>query len=122
MRERLTQVLFLFRENAADLFPRTVARHPRESRVNPNQHDHWKKKKRTKVPPHVRNPTVLEGLEPEDIPFQLQMLATNFQTFLDCLNEFPEFTDEAVNTSILSLQDDLKVRCKVLWWPIHISG
>ena len=109
MRERLTQVLFLFRENAADLFPNTVARYPRESLVNSNYHNHLKKKKRAKAPPHLRNPTVLDSLEPEDMPRQLEMLAMNFQTFLDCLNEFPEFTDEAVNTSILSVQDDLKV-------------
>jgi len=30
-------------------------------------------------------------------------------SFLKCLNEFPEFTDEAVNTSIKSFEGDLKV-------------
>ena len=28
-------------------------------------------------------------------------------TFLNCLNEFPEFTDEAVNASIKSFEGDL---------------
>lgn len=41
------------------------------------------------------------------------MLAKDVMTFLDCLNEFPEFTDEAVNACIVSLEGDLKV-CVVL--------
>jgi len=35
-------------------------------------------------------------------------LATDVTTFLKCLNEFPEFTDEAVNASIMSFEGDLK--------------
>ncbi|EMD35391.1 hypothetical protein CERSUDRAFT_116166 [Gelatoporia subvermispora B] len=107
LRERLAQILFLFRENAADLFPRKVNRRSRESLVDPNL-QHWRKSKRYKPPPHVANPTIMESLDPEDLPFQLQMFAKDVTTFLDCLNEFPEFTDEAVNSSILSLEGDLK--------------
>ena len=66
------------------------------------------KRKRRKVPSHVVNPTV-EDLDPEDFPDQLQSLARDVMTFLDCLNEFPEFNDEAVNASIQSLECDLKV-------------
>ncbi len=51
----------------------------------------------------------MEKLEPEDFPEQLQMFAQDVTTFLDCLNEFPEFTDEAVNSAILALEGDLKV-------------
>lgn len=53
-----------------------------------------------------------ESLDPEDFPYQLQEFARDVKTFLDCLNEFPEFTDEAVNSSILSLEGDLKVSAK----------
>ena len=52
----------------------------------------------------------MEKLDPEDFPEQLQMFAQDVTTFLDCLNEFPEFTDEAVNAAVLSLEGDLKVR------------
>ncbi|OBZ67869.1 hypothetical protein A0H81_12274 [Grifola frondosa] len=107
LRERLAQILFLFRENAADLFPRKVLGQTQESLVNPNYH--WRKgKKHRHTPPHVHNTIVMEKLDPEDFPEQLQMFARDVTTFLDCLNEFPEFTDEAVNTSILSLEGDLK--------------
>ena len=51
----------------------------------------------------------MEKLEPEDFPDQMQMFAQDVTTFLDCLNEFPEFTDEAVNSAVLSLEGDLKV-------------
>ena len=51
-----------------------------------------------------------EHLDPECFPEQLEALAREVTTFLDTLNEFPEFTDEAVNVSILSFEGDLKVR------------
>ncbi|KAI0948106.1 hypothetical protein AcW1_009704 [Taiwanofungus camphoratus] len=107
LRERLAQILWLFRENAADLFPRKVVRQPREMLVDTSVR-HWKKSKRHKALPHVTNPTVGDDLDAEDFPRQLQLFAHDVTTFLDCLNEFPEFTDEAVNASILSLEGDLR--------------
>lgn len=41
----------------------------------------------------------------------MAQFAEDITTFLECLNEFPEFTDEAVNASILAFQGDLKVGC-----------
>ncbi|KAH9941858.1 WD40 repeat-like protein, partial [Epithele typhae] len=107
LRGRLTQVLFLFRENAADLFPRKIHHQSRDSITNP-QLAQYRKSKRHRAPPHVHNPVLMEKLEPEDFPEQMQMFAQDVTTFLDCLNEFPEFTDEAVNSAILSLEGDLK--------------
>jgi len=48
-------------------------------------------------------------LDPEDFPEEMAQFAEDITTFLECLNEFPEFTDEAVNASILAFQGDLKV-------------
>ena len=76
------------------------------------------KRKRRKAPSHVVNPTV-EDLDPEDFPDQLQSLARDVMTFLDCLNEFPEFNDEAVNASIQSLECDLKVKQMLLICQSH---
>ncbi|KAI0676285.1 WD40 repeat-like protein [Trametes maxima] len=106
LRGRLAQILYLFRENAADLFPRKISRQSRESIST--AHIAFRKGKRHRAPPHVHNPIVMEKLEPEDFPEQLQMFAQDVTTFLDCLNEFPEFTDEAVNSAILALEGDLK--------------
>ncbi|KZT24894.1 WD40 repeat-like protein [Neolentinus lepideus HHB14362 ss-1] len=107
LRERLVQILFLFRENAADLFPRKVTRQSRDALVNPNSRYSRKRAKR-KAPHHIVRPAVFDNLDPEDLPGQLEMFAKDVMTFLKCLNEFPEFQDEAVNASIQSLHGDLK--------------
>ena len=106
LRKRLAQILHLFRENAADLFPRKVQRREIENVMNPNM----RPRRKAKAPPHVTNPMVLEDLDPEEFPEQLEHFAHDVIMFLDCLNEFPEFTDEAVNAAIISLEGDLKVR------------
>ncbi|KAH9048439.1 WD40 repeat-like protein [Lactarius hengduanensis] len=108
LRERLAQIAWLFRENAADLFPRKVSHQSTtESAVNPDVIPR-RKRARSKAPPHVRRPLVLEKLDPEDFPHQLGLFARDVITFLHCLNEFPEFTDEALNASIVAFEGDLK--------------
>ncbi|KAF9568278.1 WD40 repeat-like protein [Agrocybe pediades] len=112
LRERLAQLLFLYHENAADLFPRKVQHIVRgdvniESPVNAKRRRGFRRVK-GKAQLHVPRPTVSENLDPEMFPEQLEALAKEVTTFLKCLNEFPEFTDEAVNTSILSFEGDLK--------------
>ena len=110
LRERLAQIAWLFRENAADLFPRNVSHQSTtESAVKPDVLPRGKRA-RYKAPPHVRRPLVLEKLDPEDFPHQLALFARDVITFLHCLNEFPEFTDEALNASIVAFEGDLKVR------------
>jgi hypothetical protein len=68
LRERLAQIAWLFRENAADLFPRKVSHQSTtESVVKPDVLPR-RKRVRSKAPPHVRRPLVLEKLDPEDFP------------------------------------------------------
>lgn len=50
-----------------------------------------------------------DSLDLESLPEQFENFAAALMTFLKCLNEFPELTDEAVNTSIKSFEGDLKV-------------
>ena len=69
---------------------------------------HWKRIK-FKGSPHVARPMICEKLEMEQFPHYFEALAKDVTTFLHCLNEFPEFTDEAVNISIMSFEGDLKV-------------
>ncbi len=109
LRGRLAQILYLFRENAADLFPRKVRHQSREESLTSSHLPQYRRGKRHRALPHVHNPTVDEKLDSEDFPEQLSMFARDVATFLDCLNEFPEFTDEAVNSAIMSLEGDLKV-------------
>ncbi|KAG2136654.1 WD40-repeat-containing domain protein [Suillus clintonianus] len=108
LRERLAQILFLFRDNAADLFPRKVSRQQREFLVNPNLMDRKRKARRRKSMPGRIPANTEDSLDLESLPEQFESFATVLMTFLKCLNEFPEFTDEAVNTSIKSFEGDLK--------------
>ncbi|KAN0131940.1 WD40 repeat-like protein [Lactarius tabidus] len=108
LRERLAQITWLFRENAADLFPRKVSHQSTtEAVVKPDVLPR-RKRARSKAPPHVRRPLVLEKLDPEVFPHQFELFARDVITFLHCLNEFPEFTDEALNASIVAFEGDLK--------------
>ena len=66
-------------------------------------------RRKAKAPPHSTSPSVMDDLEAEDFPVQLEKLSHDMVAFLDCLNEFPEFTDEAVNAAIISLEGDLRV-------------
>ncbi|KAF9225897.1 hypothetical protein BS17DRAFT_777834 [Gyrodon lividus] len=128
LRERLTRVLFLFRENAADLFPRKVARQPRDTLVNPNVMEKRRRKNKmregvwggfgegstpnsnaTLGSPSVSNrPNADDFLDTAFFPEHLEAFAADVVAFLNCLNEFPEFTDEAMNTSIRAFEGDLK--------------
>ncbi|XP_006463427.1 hypothetical protein AGABI2DRAFT_187019 [Agaricus bisporus var. bisporus H97] len=109
LRERVTQVLFLYRENAAALFPRRVARAPKECVIDPQSNSRRRGRRwRTKTPPHIVHLSVNEDIDVEDFPDQIDYFARDIGKFLHCLNEFPEFTDEAVNSSILSFERDLQ--------------
>jgi hypothetical protein len=50
-----------------------------------------------------------DKLDLEDFPQQLELFASDLSTFLYSLNEFPEFTDKAVDAPIIEFEDDLKV-------------
>jgi hypothetical protein len=108
LRERLAQILYLFHENAANLFPRKISHQDQAAQANLL----WRPSKRAarmKAPPSVRTPIVLDNPDPESFPDQMEKFAEDITNFLECLNEFPEFTDEVVNASILAFQGDLKV-------------
>ena len=109
LRECLAQILFIFRDNAADLFPRKVSRQQRECLVNPNLMDRKRKAQRRKSSSGRVQANLEDTLDLESLPEHFENFAAALMSFLKCLNEFPEFTDEAVNTSIKSFEGDLKV-------------
>ncbi|KAJ7461797.1 WD40 repeat-like protein [Mycena galericulata] len=111
LRERIAQILFLYRENAADLFPRKISHATREN-LETAKIKGRRKVKPVKAnytaPPHFTRPSIDENLDLEKFPEQFEALANNIVTFGRCLNEFPEFTDEAINASITSFEGDLR--------------
>ncbi|KAJ7598791.1 quinon protein alcohol dehydrogenase-like superfamily [Mycena floridula] len=108
LREGLAHILNLYRENAADLFPRKVTRNTPQPMP-----DTGKKRRRLALAkPRAKISTnvtrlVDEKVDPEEFPSQFKKLAKYITAFANCLNEFPEFTDDAVNASILSFEGDL---------------
>ncbi|KAJ6595621.1 WD40 repeat-like protein [Mycena vulgaris] len=129
LRERIAQILFLYRENAADLFPRKISHATRENIVDAKIKGRRRAKAvkvaRYSAPPHVARPAIDESLDlvrkytswwqpfaygdpQEKFPEQFEALANNIVTFGRCLNEFPEFNDEAINASITSFEGDLR--------------
>ena len=106
LRERITQILYLFRENAAHLFPRKVHHQGTSTQVDSQL---LMPKRKSKPPPNVRTPAITTDLDMENIPEQMSRFAEDIANFLNCLNEFPEFGDEVVNASISVFHGDLKV-------------
>ncbi|KAG6888957.1 hypothetical protein C0992_006950 [Termitomyces sp. T32_za158] len=117
LRERLAQVLFLYHENAADLFNRKIAHITKETPSERPRFGGKDQRRRRRVTTanltgkHVVPLTVNENLSLEDLPTQLKLLAKAIRTFSECLNEFPEFTDEAVNASMSEFEGDLESVC-----------
>ncbi|KAI6125837.1 WD40-repeat-containing domain protein, partial [Pisolithus croceorrhizus] len=112
LRDRLTNIMFLLRENAACLFPRQVIRHSREGRLNPDVMDDdgrraaWRR----------HRPLPLDdNLQPETLPSHLGNFADDVKNFVKCLNEFPEFDDVAVNQSMIEFEGNLR------YWAVHLK-
>ncbi|KAF9220007.1 hypothetical protein BS17DRAFT_810896 [Gyrodon lividus] len=109
LRERLSKILFLFRENAASLYPRELVRQPHERLLDPNIVDQRRRTNwRSHPPPPIAKLILEDNLEPDALPAQLESFSMDVVTFLNCLNEFPEFNDEAVNQSMRNFEGDLK--------------
>ncbi|KAJ4474338.1 hypothetical protein J3R30DRAFT_3295652 [Lentinula aciculospora] len=113
LRTRIAHILYLYRLNAADLYPRKI-KPPVSTSSAPEIDDKTQRRSKHRlsskhrVLPHVARPTVDSNIDLEEFPNQFEALAKEVTTFVNCLNEFPEFTDEAVNASISSFEGDLK--------------
>lgn len=104
LQERLAKILFLFRENAACLYPRKITRKSQEVLLNPNvmeRREDWRN--RSTIPQSQDN------LELHMLPDQLGGLAGDVGAFINCLNEFEEFNDEAISQSMRAFEGDLRV-------------
>lgn len=104
LRARLTQLLHLFQLNAAELFDDI---HKEGSEPIWRLHSRTKGKGRRPTEAKLR-PVLDIHSDPEAMPYELELLADDLNTFLECLNQIPEFNDEAVNSSVISFQNDLR--------------
>ncbi|KAE9402799.1 WD40 repeat-like protein [Gymnopus androsaceus JB14] len=111
LRTEIAHISFLYHLNAADLYPRKIkppasaraddmSGMPRNRPKPRRKYHHLSEEHR--VLPHVARPTVDTSIDLEDLPNQFEALAEEVTTFVNCLNEFHEFT------SISSFEGDLK--------------
>ena len=104
---RLSGILRLFRENAAQLYPLVTLKDVPDIEKRPQfKHDKsWYRR----APWLHDNPLVPEVVDPEDFPDQLDALARDFHTVLLYTNDFPEYVDDGLNSAIFLLNKDLEV-------------
>ncbi|KAJ7906089.1 hypothetical protein B0H13DRAFT_2194387, partial [Mycena leptocephala] len=103
LRERIARILFLYRENTADLFPREVSHAPRKNVLDVKDESFDV----VSISSYYSHCTLM-NVPQEQFPEQFEALADNIVAFGRCLIEFPEFTDEAINASITSFEGDLR--------------
>lgn len=106
LRERITLVLYLFHENAANLFPRYVHHKDIHSQATSAR---LTAGRRSKPPSDLMPPVVVGELSAEDFPEQVSQFAEDIATFLACLNDFPGLADEELCESLFVFLGDLRV-------------
>ena len=106
LRQRLSVVLRLFRENAESLFPKYIG--PKPEPLHASTPSKWRKAGGLKVA-QLRRPTISAEYDAEDLPTEMSLLARDVMSFLDQLEAFPEFHKGTVNASMVAFQNDLKV-------------
>ncbi|KAG2351999.1 WD40-repeat-containing domain protein [Suillus spraguei] len=112
LRERLVRLLFIFRDNTANLFPGKIARQSRETLVNPNFMDRRSKAHHEAL--EFQAFIAEDGLATEAIPQEFEGFARDLRMLLHSLNDFPEFRDDAVNSSIHAFAAELEYRASCL--------
>ncbi|KAJ4463512.1 hypothetical protein C8J55DRAFT_309394 [Lentinula edodes] len=102
LRSRIAHILHLYRLNAADLYPRTV-----KPPIFQKSREKSSAFASARVLPHLARPVVDTSIGLEEFPKHFKALSEEIRTFINCLNEFPEFADETVNTSLWNFENDL---------------
>jgi hypothetical protein len=100
----------LFQINAAEIFPQLKAKLAAKLDLAKPRKKKAKPRGRLYSRASILKPTTLNAIpDPEGLPDELLDLATNLAVFLRQLEEFPEFADDTLTTSITALEDELKV-------------
>lgn len=123
LREALIQIEYFFRENAADLFTEIRRGNMETARINTKQPDdasdidssrrHRRVLDKDRIHTGMR-PQVKPVNDQEQLPAEIRRLSKQVETFVDRLNDIPEFTDEGVNAVFSSFATDLMYRASCL--------
>ncbi|KAH7099722.1 WD40 repeat-like protein [Auriculariales sp. MPI-PUGE-AT-0066] len=99
MRQRLSCILHLVRDNASELFPRKIRK---ESSAPAELLRGYFRGKRLAVSPNIARSSIIDEIDMEDFPQEIEGLAKDTINFLHCLNEFPG------KSFIIAFEGDLK--------------
>ena len=111
LQHRLSSLSSLYTTNAADLYPGAAFRTSTEPAI---ALDKRRRRRSGSKTPYLSSESSVHMLDDlESFPDQLTMLADELLNLLGCVNEFPEFSDKAMNVCINSFVNDLKV-----WSPV----
>ncbi|KAG8755214.1 hypothetical protein FRC11_006186 [Ceratobasidium sp. 423] len=110
LRRQLSRIQYFFQENAAELFD-DIPHLPNLGTRPYSARKRGKVRRRMAVGPKHTKPW---STEIEDLPDEMEKLAEDLHAFLNRLNDVPEFTDEAVNSSIMAFEGDLRYRASCL--------
>ncbi len=105
LRERLANILILFRRNAIDLYSEQGVSRPIHPTITPKKGIKEELSKKISEPKAVKHKELPKS-DPEHISSELHMFSRDITTLLECFIQFPEFVDEIPDRS---LGDDLKV-------------
>ncbi|KZV92657.1 WD40 repeat-like protein [Exidia glandulosa HHB12029] len=107
LRQRLARILHLVRDNASHLFPDDVGK---ETQVGVQLMRRYTRStlRRSKPRPTVARPISNVEIDPESFPEEIEGLAKDAVNFLNCLNDFPGFFDESLNSTLVAFEGDLR--------------
>ncbi|PVG01424.1 WD40 repeat-like protein [Serendipita vermifera] len=114
LRNHLMNIGVLFQRNAAEIFPQMKSK---LAKIEPPKPRKKRPKPRARIYSRasILKPTTINVIpEPETLPSELSEFATNLGVFLRQLEEFPEFADDTLTTSITALETELKRRAESL--------
>ncbi|CAG8639697.1 17631_t:CDS:10, partial [Acaulospora colombiana] len=114
LRSHLMNIGILFQRNAAEIFPQMKSKLAKIDTPKPRKK---RPKPRAKIYSRasILKPTTINEIpEPETLPSELSEFASNLAVFLRQLEEFPEFADDTLTTSITALEIELKRRADCL--------
>ena len=112
--ERLSRVLFLFRENAVALFPNKVFKMSQVDRYWNFKRLRRNRRRNRLLTLVSRFSTSLDHPTAECLPDELTALARDIGTLLDCFSQYPEFVDEVP-------EQGLEKELEVSSWDIYAN-
>ena len=112
---RIAHIFYLFRENAADLFPKEIKHY--DSYPSDDEPDDQVNSATYLL---AQRPVTTPTTNREQLPEQMEAFSHDLDNFRLALSEYPEFKDEAFSKAIISLKCTVEVlACPIGQTPVY---